>query len=119
MSEDMISKKLARNIILGIFVFFLAALGGGLQLVKIQAKDYAVAQATKQGNQTTCVSTVILARLKASADQAADDKTTSESQQARARASADFEQLLLNHLLPVPPSLNCYRLLGIPEPKHG
>lgn len=116
---DQISKKLARNIIVGVFMFFLFALGAGLTYVEHVARDYAVEQATIQGNQTTCVSTVILSRLKASADQAASDKTTSESQQKRAQASADFEALLLSHLKPVPPSLNCYKLLGIPEPKHG
>lgn len=114
-----IRKSTARNIIVGIFIFFLLALGGGLQLVKKQAQDYAVAQATKQGNQTTCVSTVILSRLKASADQAAGDLTTSESQRARARASSDFEELLLSHLKPIPPSINCYLLLGLPEPKEN
>lgn len=114
-----IKKSAARNIIVGIFIFFMLTLGVGLQYVEQVARDYAVGQATKQGNQTTCVSTVILSRLKASSDQASTDQTTSESQRQRAKASSAFEQLLLNHLTPVPPTLNCYAVLDIPEPTHG
>lgn len=114
--EGVVKRTTLAKIVAAQFFIFLLLLGGGLQLVKEQARDYAVTQASLQGNQTTCVSTVILARIKASSNQAAKDKTTSKSVRARAKASADFWQLLLNHLKPVPPNLNCYRLLGIPEP---
>ena len=55
-------------------------------------------------NRTTCVSRVIMERLKASSEQAAHDKTTSPSQRARASATAKFEGTLLNALHPVPRS---------------
>lgn len=111
-----IRKSTARNIIVGIFIFFMLTLGGGLQYVKMNARDYAIKQAAIQGNQTTCVSTVILSRLKASSDQGAKDMTVSRSQRLRSKATADFERALIYHLRPVPPSINCYKLLGLPEP---
>lgn len=49
-----IQKKTARNIIVGIFVFFMLTLGVGLQYVERVARDYAVKQALLVNNSTTC-----------------------------------------------------------------
>lgn len=112
-----------RRLVTVYFIVLVALIGAGLQWVKDDANSNAqnVAQklATEQGNQTTCVTQVILARIKASSDQASSDKTQSPSARERAKASADYWRLLLVHLTPVPPNLNCYTLLDIPEPGAG
>lgn len=68
-------------------------------------------------NRTTCVSSVILGRLRASSLQAATDDTVSESSRARSSATATFESVLIGALRPIPPDLDCYALIGLPKPK--
>jgi hypothetical protein len=57
-------------------------------------------QIRDQGNRTTCVSVVVLSSVKAS--------TPEERETLR---------LVLGTLRTVPRNLNCYRLIGLPEPK--
>jgi hypothetical protein len=90
-----IKKKTARNIIVGIFIFFTLALGAGLQLVKIQARDYAVAQAVRVNNHTTCALRALVdppiagyKRTLALALKTADDPTVNKQTRERAAASA-------------------------------
>lgn len=92
------------------FLCIAAAVG---YLVYVQAQD----DIRASNNRTTCVSSVILGRLRASSLQAASDKTVSESSQARSAATATFESVLIGALRPIPPSLDCYALIGLPEPK--
>lgn len=68
-------------------------------------------------NRTACVSKIILGRLAVSNQQAQTDTTITDSQRARAAATAKFENQLVNGLHTTPRRLDCYALLGLPQLK--
>lgn len=119
-----IKKKTARNIIFGIFLFFMLALGGGLQLVKVEARNYAVAQAVQINNRQTCALRALVdpaiagyRRTLKLAKKTATDPTVNKAVQKRAVASATNTQKTLNGLLEfravyntVPPGFDCRSL---------
>lgn len=100
----------------GLLIWAIAAtIGAGVLWIAI---DHSNAQFRDAQNRTTCVSRVILARLKASSEQAAKDPTVSDSTRARSRATVVFETALLNTLRTQPRSLNCDRLVGLSNQKQ-
>lgn len=112
-----IKKSTARNIIVGIFVFFSFAVGAGAQYAKQQATD----QAVKINNRTTCafrdlVDTPIAGyrRTIALAQHVADDTSRNKKVRASAAKSVAANQKTLDGLIKfravyntVPPGYKC------------